>query len=139
TWQQTKESSTNFWRGVTMKGKKLIVLTMATSMVLAACSSGDSNDSNEGSGATSTPAPAQSPLAQDNKKHAISGITYVFGNPSPLNGAGQKALNEKFNVDYKLEKIPQEDYVEKLTAIVAGGNVPDMIGFRPTNLTLFQQ
>ncbi|MDF2668635.1 MAG: transporter substrate-binding protein [Paenibacillus sp.] len=121
-----------------MKGKKLIVLTMATSMVLAACSSGDSKDPKE-TGSGSSAAPTQSPAVKNDKKHVISGITYVYGNPAPVNGPGQKALNEKFNVDYKVEKVPQENFVEKLTAVVAGGDAPDMIGFRPNDLTLFQK
>lgn len=122
-----------------MNRTKVGIVLVAASMALAACSSGGKEEPKNSPAAGGSASPAQSPVATSNKKHEIKGITYVFGNPAPLSGAGQKALNEKFNVDYKVEKVPQENFVEKLTAVVAGGETPDMIGFRPNDLTLFQK
>lgn len=121
------------------KQSAVLLLAMAT---VAACSGNGANNPPAGSGEGSgqqTPKGNGDKEQTGDKKHAISGITYIFGNPSPSNGAGLQQINERFNVDYKVEKIPQENFVEKLTAVVSGGSMPDMVGFRPGDLTLFQK
>ncbi|MFD0871446.1 extracellular solute-binding protein [Paenibacillus residui] len=116
-----------------MKHSKSFILAAAFMLTVTACSSGS------GSGTGTDPEKTAQPEAKVEKKHQITGITYIYGNPPPGNGEGQKKLNERFNVDYKVDKVPQENYVEKLTAIVSGGDIPDMIGFRPNDMALFQK
>ncbi|GIP31600.1 extracellular solute-binding protein [Paenibacillus sp. J2TS4] len=118
-----------------MKRNKQFLLALALMMTVTACSSG----SGSGSGSEAGKEEGKEPATQVDKKHKITGITYIFGNPPPASGEGQKKLNERFNVDYKVDKVPQENFVEKLTAIVSGGDIPDMIGFRPNDLALFQK
>lgn len=130
-----------------MKMRKLFSLILVLSLVftVAACSGGNNNDGN-----APEPAPAKTdgnsktgdkdkepPKEEPEETYDISGITYIFGNPAPKDGRGAKMLNEKFNVNYYAEKIPNDQFVEVLTARVAGGDLPDMVSFRAANNNLF--
>lgn len=124
-----------------MKFKKSLMLAAAATLVFtAACSSkpapAPSSSPNASEGSSST-APEETKKPEE--KYKITGATYIFGNPPPKDGRGQQMLNEKFNVDYFAEKIPNENFVEKITAMVAGGNMPDQIAFRNTNMDLFNR
>lgn len=44
-------------------------------------------------------------------------------------------INEKFNIDYKINLIPQGTYDEKLTALLASGSVPDLLYFTSGDLS----
>jgi putative aldouronate transport system substrate-binding protein len=123
--------------GSTMKKKAYLVSTVAAAMLVsAACSNGN----NAGGSSSETPSPTQSTPAESaapEKVHKISGITYIYGNPAPNDGEGLKKLNEKFNVDYFVEKVPAETYPEKLSAVVSSGSMPDMIGFEASRADNF--
>jgi len=123
-----------------MHSKKLLLLFLTMLLVfIAACSS----DKNTPPAQTAKPEGANTaaPTATDKpeEKYKITGATYIFGNPPPKDGRGQQMLNEKFNVDYFAEKIPNESFVEKVTAMVAGGSMPDQISFRSTNIEIFNR
>jgi putative aldouronate transport system substrate-binding protein len=123
--------------GFKMKSQRIFFSLLAMSALLAACSTTVKESKNT----TASPqaSSAATPAATSNKKHEITGITYIYGNPAPANGEALKKLNERFNVDLKVEKIPQGNYVEKLTAVVSSGDMKDMVGFGPTDQTLFQK
>ncbi|NME07114.1 extracellular solute-binding protein [Psychrobacillus sp. BL-248-WT-3] len=72
------------------------------------------------------------------EKYTITGMTFRFGDPPPLKSPGLDMINERFNVDYKPEIIPQGDYIEKSSAIVASGSMPDLIGFPGTDTRFYQ-
>ncbi len=115
-----------------MKKKAYLVSMTAAAMALAtACSGGGAGEEKpaETPGAPQAEKPAETPAAEPGKVHKITGITYIYGNPAPNDGEGLKKLNEKFNVDYFVEKVPAETYPEKLSAVVSSGSMPDMIGF----------
>ncbi|WP_182914494.1 extracellular solute-binding protein [Paenibacillus sp. 1011MAR3C5] len=118
--------------------KSMMLLVVLILVFTAACSKNNNG----------TPAPTQgagnsSSQPSETKKpeetYKITGATYIFGNPPPKDGRGQQMLNEKFNVDYFAEKIPNDNFVEKITAMVAGGNMPDQISFRSANIDLFNR
>ncbi|AZS13415.1 extracellular solute-binding protein [Paenibacillus lutimineralis] len=118
-----------------MKFKKLTMLVVILLLVfMTACSS--SKDNNAATNKNTSTAPGPDKVEE---KYKITGATYIFGNPPPSGGRGQQMLNEKFNVDYFAEKIPSENFVEKITAMVAGGNMPDQISFRAANIELFNR
>ena len=67
---------------------------------------------------------------QSGDKIEVSMIRFVFGTPAPLDGPGVQMIDEKFNFDYKPMLVPEADYTEKLSTVVAGGDVPDIIVFK---------
>lgn len=73
--------------------------------------------------------------------YTITGINYTWSEPPISNGEGIKLINERFNVDYQPQFVPESDYNEKLSAVMASGDLPDMIGFRsqgPTQLNFYK-
>jgi putative aldouronate transport system substrate-binding protein len=64
-------------------------------------------------------------------KHlTITAITLTYAvTPPPNDGPGLKQLNERFNIDFRPQLIPQGSYTEKLSAVIAGGDIPDIINF----------
>lgn len=125
-----------------MNLKKSFMLIVVLLMVfVAACSKNDggtpapTESQKPADGSSTTPVDTEKP----EETYKITGATYIFGNPPPKDGRGQQMLNEKFNVDYFAEKIPNENFIEKITAMVAGGNMPDQISFRSANIDLFNR
>lgn len=121
--------------------KSFMLLTILLLVFVAACS--------KDNGGTPAPTESQKPAGENTaapdatnkpeETYKITGATYIFGNPPPKDGRGQQMLNEKFNVDYFAEKIPNDNFIEKITAMVAGGNMPDQISFRSANIDLFNR
>jgi len=117
--------------------KSMMLWVVLILMFTAACSNSNGTATpKEGvDSGTNQPSDTKKPV----ETYKITGATYIFGNPPPKDGRGQKMLNEKFNVDYFAEKIPNDNFVEKITAMVAGGSMPDQISFRSTNMDLFNR
>lgn len=63
------------------------------------------------------------------KKYTITSIDFLYTDIPPKDGRGVKMINERFNVDYRREYVVYTEYVQKLTARVASGDIPDVIGF----------
>ncbi|MDF2669157.1 MAG: peptide permease [Paenibacillus sp.] len=105
---------------------------LATSVI--GCSSGD--DKKTDTGATATPTSTSTPAVDDKtKKHTITMMRYFTGDVPGPEGRGVKMINEKFNVDYKPNLVPQGTYDEKLTATLASGSIPDITVFQSADLT----
>lgn len=67
------------------------------------------------------------------KRLTISSISLTFGTSLlPNDGPGLKMINERFNIDYQPQFVPQGSYTEKLSTVIAGGDIPDMIAFFDT-------
>lgn len=77
---------------------------------------------------TGVPAALAAPAQINGKRHTITAITFTFGNPPPSDGPGLKMLNDRFNIDFQPQFVPQGSYTEKLTAVVASGDIPDIVG-----------
>lgn len=59
--------------------------------------------------------------------YPITAITFIYGPLPPADGAGIRMINERFNVQYEPTLVTHSDYLQKLTATIASGNLPDMI------------
>ena len=68
--------------------------------------------------------------AQDKDVVEVSSIRFVYGTPAPLDGPGLKMINERFAFDYKPLLVPESTYTEKLTTVIASGDIPDVIVFK---------
>ncbi|WP_127579335.1 extracellular solute-binding protein [Paenibacillus koleovorans] len=101
-----------------------VAVTLAASVV--ACSGGKTPSSDNGS----SPAPSASNSAPDmSKKITISTIEGTWASPLPNpEGAGLKSINEKFNVEFKPQYVPYDEYTNKLPVVMAAGDLPDVIG-----------
>ncbi|CAG7652506.1 extracellular solute-binding protein [Paenibacillus allorhizosphaerae] len=69
------------------------------------------------------------------KKLGVTAMKYIYGDIPPSDGRGIKMINERFNVDYSVNLVPQGTYDEKLTAVLASGKIPDMIMLQSGDLT----
>jgi len=65
----------------------------------------------------------------ENGKYTITSLDFVYGDIPPKDGEGVRMIEEKFQVDYQREYGVYTDYLEKLTARMASGDIPDVIGF----------
>ncbi|WP_306009818.1 extracellular solute-binding protein [Bacillus sp. MMSF_3328] len=119
-----------------MRGKNLLIsfLVLILSFGLIACTS----EETKGEDTDKEKDKSSSDPFDHSKKYTITGMTFRFGDPPPASSPGLDMINERFNVDYKPEIIPQGDYAEKSSAIVASGSMPDMVGF-PADDTRFYQ
>ncbi|MFC4802959.1 extracellular solute-binding protein [Neobacillus sp. GCM10023253] len=115
-------------------GKISLTMLLIPSLLLAACSS----ETNQASNKEKEKETKKVDPFDHSKKYTITGMTFRFGDPPPASSPGLDMINERFNVDYKPEIIPQGDYVEKSSAIVASGSMPDLVGF-PANDARFYQ
>ncbi|MEF3302342.1 extracellular solute-binding protein [Paenibacillus sp. GYB003] len=106
----------------------------AITALLAASAVGCSSGGTKKDDAAGTP-PAGGTSSDANKTYTITGMRYVYGDVPGLDGRGLKMINEKFNVDYKPNLVPQGTYDEKLTATLASGTIPDVTLFQSGDLT----
>ncbi len=109
-----------------MKALKVISSVLVASVLLAACST------KEEPKPAASGSPSGSPAATAAKKEKLSLRWFV---PAPANSTlpsadkdfVKKLIDEKFNVDLKIEYMPWgTDYQTKLNVIMTGGDVPDM-------------
>jgi len=127
-----------------VKNKHLLVgfLLLFLSFMLVACTDENSDEkdsTDKGNETAGEKAPnAQIDPFDHSEKYTITGMTFRFGDPPPLKSPGLDMINERFNVDYKPEIIPQGDYVEKSSAIVASGSMPDLVGFQAGDTRFYQ-
>ncbi|MBT2644663.1 extracellular solute-binding protein [Bacillus sp. ISL-41] len=124
--------------GVNLRRKNLLVsfLSLSLSLSLIGCTS------EETKGDTDKKDKDEKDSVVDpfdhSKKYDISGMTFRFGDPPPAKSPGLDMINEKFNVNFKPEIIPQGDYAEKSSAIVASGSMPDLVGFQANDTRFYQ-
>ncbi|QHW31449.1 extracellular solute-binding protein [Paenibacillus rhizovicinus] len=97
----------------------------------AACSS--KNNDNGGASSTDgstnvsakTADTAADPLA---KKLKITAFEGLWGKVLPSDSPGVKAIDEKFNIDYKPEFVPMDQAQQKIAVLMASGSQPDILG-----------
>lgn len=79
--------------------------------------------------------------SEQNETHQIKAIGYTWSEPPAKDGEGLKMLNDKLNINYDMQFVPESEYNEKLSAVMASGDIPDMIAFRsqgPTRLNYYK-
>ncbi|WP_127585555.1 extracellular solute-binding protein [Paenibacillus koleovorans] len=114
------------------KNKKLLSMVVLSGILttsVVACSSGQSKGNPSPSVSPNSSAATTSPGKDLSKKISISSIAGTWSSPvySP-DGAGVKALNERYNIDFKPQFVPYDEYVNKLPVVMAAGGLPDLIG-----------
>jgi putative aldouronate transport system substrate-binding protein len=109
-----------------MKALKVISSVLVASVLLAACST------KEEPKPAASGSPSGSPAATAAKKEKISLKWFVTAPanavmPSADKDFVKKLIDEKFNVDLKIEAMPLgADYQAKLNLLISGGDYPDM-------------
>ena len=81
---------------------------------------------------TEAPAPTQAPTSTSEKRKVVYYIGYGTGT-APDQVDGQKVLIEKFNsthndIEVELMIVPHEEATQRFSAMVTGGNAPEVIG-----------
>lgn len=109
-----------------MKALKIISSVMVASLVLAACST------KEEAKPSTSPSGSPSGAATPAKKEKISLKWFITAPanavlPSADKDFLKKTIDEKFNVDLKIDFMPVgTDYNNKLNVMLTGGDIPDM-------------
>ncbi|KZE73719.1 ABC transporter substrate-binding protein [Paenibacillus elgii] len=105
---------------MTMKRSVSVLLSLAVAGSMTACSGGaNSGAADAGKGSADA----------KNKKITITWFSGTWENPVPgPDSEAVKAINEKFNVDFKPQYVPWDTYDEKLSVTMASGDIPDVIG-----------
>ncbi|KPV55728.1 ABC transporter substrate-binding protein [Paenibacillus sp. A3] len=105
------------YRGKTWTAAALVGAITLTS----ACSGGgDAKTDQPNAGGTGA-------VTDSQKKQTITMIDYRYGVFPPTGGKGLEMINEKFNVDFKPQFVVRSDYDQKLSAVVASGEIPDIV------------
>ncbi|WP_309119605.1 extracellular solute-binding protein [Paenibacillus sp.] len=111
-----------------------LALVAALCAGLAACSGGNGGAAEQETAAPA-PAPASSetkeqPAAAETKseeKFTITMLDFRYGKLPPAGGTGIQMINERFNVDWQPTYVSRDDYDQKLSVTVAGGDMPDIL------------
>src|SRR5690348_7201141 len=120
-----------------MRRKGLLIICLVFVLVMmAACSSKAGTESiatNTAAAANRSSAPTNTPAADPMaKKFDISYMGVTYGAIAPNDGPGIKMIDDKFNVNYSANLIPNADYEAKLSALIAANSAPDV--FRLGNM-----
>ncbi|GGG14003.1 extracellular solute-binding protein [Paenibacillus aceti] len=113
--------------------KKIMALLLAGTMamgLLSACGSGSGNSEAQGnkSGNSTTP----------EKKYSVSAMNILFGAAPPTtNSSGIKAIEERYNIEYKYIPVAAGDYNNKIGVTVASGDMPDLMLLEDTSPSYF--
>ncbi|MFC5450025.1 extracellular solute-binding protein [Paenibacillus aestuarii] len=110
-----------------------VLLSVAMTSSIVGCS-GEQTAIPKESLKTTTDSKTADNKSDNNKKLTINWFDGTWENPvPPPDGEAVKAINEKFNVDFKSQFIPFDTYDEKLAVKMASGDIPDVIGMEEVN------
>lgn len=64
----------------------------------------------------------------------VTAFTYLFGAPPPSVDRNKywQELNKRIGADFKLNTVLVEDFPNKFSTIIAGGDIPDLMSISPT-------
>jgi putative aldouronate transport system substrate-binding protein len=105
--------------------KKMLALGLAAAFALTACSNNQTTDATASKSpqASEAPKPAKLSLNWSVASMLLANVTL----PSADKDFVKKAIEEKFNVDLKIDYMAiGKEYHDKLNATLAGGSVPDL-------------
>ncbi|WP_238357946.1 extracellular solute-binding protein [Cohnella zeiphila] len=112
------------------KSRVFAACMVVFAVALAGCSSSNQPESSASSGAAGSPS-----NGAGDKKIAVSAMDFFYGDVPPADGRGVKMIDEKFNIDYQINFIPQANYDDKLATVLASGKIPDIVSFQGGDLT----
>ncbi|WNR45752.1 extracellular solute-binding protein [Paenibacillus roseipurpureus] len=98
-------------------------LTGSITIALAATVAGCGSSNQSGTGASASP---QATKAASKEPIAIKILTTTYAEAPPTDVEAIKKLNEKFNVKLSFEYAPVNGYQEKLNALLASNDLPDV-------------
>ncbi len=116
-----------------------VVLTMMSVIltfgVIIGCSSNTNNSSSSNSGAPAQSSgssddstPAKAPAPKLKIALGTNHLPYIEGSSNINNDVITKKLNELSGFDVSYELIPENEFAERMTLLLAGGDYPDIIG-----------
>ena len=121
--------------------KKGMFVGLSMVLLLSACTGGGGSTETEtpkDDGETKAPA-AEEPAAEPApEKFEISMFKGVWAAIPPNDGEGLKAINERFNVDFKPQLVPMGEAEQKLSVLMASGDIPDIVGFESPSTNFYQ-
>lgn len=111
--------------GTNLRKTAYVWVLLVLALSLAGCSQGKPEGQSNG------PESSDAPADDNAKKVTITAMTFKYGDVPATDASrpGIKLINERFNIDYQLNMIPQGSYSEKVSAVLASGSLPDMIKF----------
>lgn len=111
-----------------MKFLKVVTLLLLSLSLVVGCSAGNSggNAAKENTSTNTGEAPASEPVKNEKKIPITIATQYWSGGKWTDDHATIKYLNEKFNVDIKLQLINGPEYNEKFKVMAASGDLPDI-------------
>ncbi len=119
--------------------KKGLFIGLSAAMLLSACTGGGTAETeepkDEGEAQAPTSEPAAEPAAE---KYEISMFKGIWASVPPNDGEGLKAINERFNVDLKPQFVPMGEAEQKLSVLMASGDLPDIVGFESASTNFYQ-
>ncbi|GAB2670347.1 extracellular solute-binding protein [Paenibacillus thermoaerophilus] len=117
-----------------MKWKRYTTVMLAASMSIGTVACSGSDNDKGSSAQPSASAGANASPSEAPKKYKITALDYRYGNPPPSSSQGLTMINERFNVDYQVTFVTNTAYDEKINAVFASGEIPDMVGFMAADL-----
>lgn len=121
---------------------RLAVCVVCAAMLttLAACGGNNNNDGNSAASNAGTGSGTNAGANADKEETkaeptdvTITTITFAESPPNDLEAI--KQINEKLNINLKVNYIPANNITEKLTALLAGNNLTDVMFVEDLNLT----
>jgi putative aldouronate transport system substrate-binding protein len=124
------------WR----KTLALMLIVVLTVGIVSACSKSDGANNGGGSASQNQSTPSSTPgnsgdgsqqqtAQQDDRseRYTITMLDFRYGTLPPPDGQGIQMINEKFNVDYRPTYVSVNDYMQKVSVTLAGGDMPDIL------------
>ncbi|WP_240941578.1 extracellular solute-binding protein [Paenibacillus sp. HB172176] len=111
--------------------KKNVILFSAACLLagLVGCSSNNNSQSSEVTPSSTKTADEGQSLDGMDKTITISSISGSWSDPIPdPKGNGVQMMNDKFNINFKPQIVPYDEYANKLPVVMAAGDLPDMVG-----------
>ncbi|RAV21660.1 extracellular solute-binding protein [Paenibacillus contaminans] len=108
-----------------MRKGLIVLMTGCFSLTAVACSGGGNSSSSPAASAGPKDSPAAT--AASKKPYEISFMNFAYTIFPPAQGKALDAIKEKFNADVKSQFVLAADYNNKLSVVMASGNMPDVV------------
>lgn len=118
-----------------MSWKRNMTMTLAVVLAISTAACSQQVETEVPKGNENSKEPIQSSESEPvNAKITITAMDYRYGDPPPSKSPGLDMINERFNIDFKMNYVTNTAYDEKITAIFSSGDIPDMVGFMSADL-----
>jgi putative aldouronate transport system substrate-binding protein len=111
-----------------MHVKRSLTAALALAFALGAAACAKKSDN------ASQPSGGDKGQTQSNQKFTVTALDYRYGNPPPSKSPGLEMIDQKFNIDYQMTYVTNTAYDEKINAVFASGDIPDVVGLMSGDL-----